>query len=194
MSYILDALKKSEQERQQKKTPNIQTIQRPQFNQQNNNSIAKYTILTLAFLLVLMTVFYFLLLDFFHVSTKDNVVLSVSDSEGGKAAESVSSVVKVPSVAEKSPSANNALPIAPPLLMEFWELPDPVQKEIPPMTFSFHVYSESAERRTIIINNRRVKEGGVVAVGLVLEEVTPEGVILNWQDQYRFTMSVVAGW
>ncbi len=195
MSYILDALKKSEQERQEKSTPNIQTIQRPHQHNQSDGWATKYVAAFSIVALLLVAVLYFFGAGFIASLTNENVKLIAVNNAIIAVDKTAESAVLLPEPsANNSQSVDNTKPIAQPLLMEFWELPDPVQKEIPPMTFSFHVYSDNPERRTIIINSHRVKEGGVVSAGLVLEEVTKEGVILNWQDQYRFTMSVVTGW
>jgi general secretion pathway protein B len=79
-------------------------------------------------------------------------------------------------------------------VVEFWQLPDPIQKKIPALTFSFHVYSTNPDKRTIIINKRRVKQGDTVSEELVLEEITQQGVILQWQGLHRFTINVVENW
>jgi general secretion pathway protein B len=73
------------------------------------------------------------------------------------------------------------------------ELPDDVRNNLPAMTFSFHVYSTNPQQRTIIINNRRMREGEEISAGVQLQEITEDGVILGYQ-QYRVHISVLSGW
>ena len=61
------------------------------------------------------------------------------------------------------------------------------------MTYSFHVYSDNPEDRTIIINGRRMREGGRVATGLRLEEITEQGVVLDFEGDLIY-VPVVDGW
>ncbi len=56
------------------------------------------------------------------------------------------------------------------------------------------MYSANVDRRTIIINKRRVKEGAVVSEGLTLIEITEKGVVLDWKKRYRFMIDVVENW
>ncbi len=178
MSYILDALKKSDQERQQNNGPSLQTVQRPHLL--NKQGRSRHLVLLVLLCLMLVAGGWYL---------KDITGLTVPKP---LAQEAVQSPVVAP-VATPKPV------IVPPVelnqqLVEFSQLPDPVQQAIPALTFSFHVFSDNPERRTIIINKRRVREGNEVSAGLVLEEITEQGVILQWQGQHRFTIDVVENW
>ncbi len=84
-----------------------------------------------------------------------------------------SSVVETP---EPSPSA------LPPLREE---LPIELQRQLPPFEINVHVYSEDPAARFVLVNLRRHREGSVLASGLVLEQITPEGLIMR-QGQQRF--------
>ena len=55
------------------------------------------------------------------------------------------------------------------------------------------MYSEVAEQRTIIINDRRLTEGQMIARGLKLHTITESGVILFYQDRF-FHVDVVTQW
>lgn len=80
-----------------------------------------------------------------------------------------------------------------PPLQELWELPDPVRAQLPALTFSFHVYADDPPRRTIIINGRRHSEGDEMPGGLRLEEITRDGVIMQFRDR-RIMIPVVNDW
>lgn len=62
------------------------------------------------------------------------------------------------------------------------ELPAPFRSELPSMTFAGHTYSTISEDRMIIINNSIRREGDPLAQGLRLEEITWDGVILNFRE------------
>ena len=201
MSYILDALKKSDQERQKNNGPTLQTIQRPAPTESGALSNAlMITCLIVLFSVVLIGGYIFIdgqtlnkilpqaSTEVAHeesatLTDKDNVVIeSANNSRTQVALESVDNTPAI----KKAPK---------PAVVELWELPDNEQQNIPPMTFSFHVYSENPSRRTIIINKRRVKEGDIISEGLVLEEITQQGLILDWKNStHRFSINVVENW
>lgn len=192
MSYILDALKKSDQERQQNNGPNLQSVHRQQpVIKASSSKLWWLVVLLLLIIAVFSSWFYF----------------TLSKPAPSVIAEQPVPVTQAPSLSQQSQTNTPTKTLAPTevannealmnealILVEFWELPDPVQQQIPPMTFSFHVYSENPVRRTIIINKQRVREGSTVSAGLVLEEITPQGVILNWQQTHRFSINVVENW
>ena len=69
------------------------------------------------------------------------------------------------------------------------ELPLSIRQEIPQVAIAVHAYSDLSERRLIGIEDRVLREGETVAPGLVLERITPDGVILRYKD-YRFRRGV----
>jgi general secretion pathway protein B len=70
------------------------------------------------------------------------------------------------------------------------DLPEAVQKLLPPLKLAGHVYAEEAAKRMIIINNRICREGDLVENHLVLEEILWEGVVLRYQD-IRFRIKLL---
>jgi general secretion pathway protein B len=65
------------------------------------------------------------------------------------------------------------------------ELPASIQQDIPKLSILFHLYSANPRDRLVGINDRMLHEGDAVEPGLVLEQVTPDGMILNYKG-YRF--------
>jgi general secretion pathway protein B len=51
--------------------------------------------------------------------------------------------------------------------------------ELPEMHVDIHVYSENPEDRFVFINMAKFKEGAQLAEGPVVEEITPDGVVLS---------------
>jgi general secretion pathway protein B len=78
-------------------------------------------------------------------------------------------------------TAEPAAPLPPPLR----ELPDNIQREIPPLKVGGYIYSGSKADRTVIINGRLLHEGEEAAPGLILEKMMPNGMVLNYRG-YRY--------
>ncbi len=84
----------------------------------------------------------------------------------------------------------SAAAVAPaPSVMSMAELPLAIQQELPPMSVSVHAYSGRPADRLVGINNRLLHEGENVAPGLMLEQITPDGMILSYKG-YTFRRGV----
>lgn len=66
------------------------------------------------------------------------------------------------------------------------DLPEALQQAIPELRLTVHVYSAAPEQRFVIINSRKMREGDRSREDLRLEEVTPDGVILEYRGQRFF--------
>jgi len=73
------------------------------------------------------------------------------------------------------------------------ELPVSVRQKIPNIEFAGHVYSTAVERRSVMINGKKMREGDVVGSGLVLLAITPEGAEFEYEG-YRFKLSALQDW
>ena len=60
------------------------------------------------------------------------------------------------------------------------ELPASVRKEIPEMTVSVHAYSRAPKDRLVGVNDKLLREGDALSPGLVLERITPDGMIFSY--------------
>ena len=49
------------------------------------------------------------------------------------------------------------------------------------------MYSRTQANRKVSINNNMLREGDAVGPGLVLEQITPEGMVLRYKE-YRFLL------
>jgi len=65
--------------------------------------------------------------------------------------------------------------------------------EIPNISITSHIYSSQAKRRSIVINNERLVEGGFVAAKVQVKEITHKGVILRVNDSL-LAVSRSRGW
>jgi len=71
----------------------------------------------------------------------------------------------------------------------FDELPVPIQREIPAMTVQLHSYSSNPGERLVYINSSRMREGESLMPGLRLEQITPDGMIFSYKG-YRFKRGI----
>lgn len=70
-------------------------------------------------------------------------------------------------------------------VMRVNELPVDIQRQIPAMAVQLHAYSSQPGERIVYINSTRLREGDSLAPGLVLEQITPDGMIFSYKG-YRF--------
>ncbi|MEN8199748.1 MAG: general secretion pathway protein GspB [Thermodesulfobacteriota bacterium] len=91
--------------------------------------------------------------------------------------EAVARVV-APQAAPPAPETSGEAKGSVPLLAD---LPASMQREIPDLDFAGHVYGEDAQKRMIIINGRIVREGDLVERDLSLEEISANGVVLRFK-------------
>ena len=73
--------------------------------------------------------------------------------------------------------------------MTIAELPVSIQQEIPKMSISVHAYSGAPKERLVGINDRMLREGDFLVPGLLLEQITLNGVIMSYKG-YRFRRGV----
>jgi general secretion pathway protein B len=65
------------------------------------------------------------------------------------------------------------------------ELPENIQREIPALTVGGYIYSSVPAERSVLINNRLLREGSEIAPGLMLEKMLPKEAVLNYRG-YRY--------
>lgn len=213
MSLILDALKKSERERQRDKTPGLQSIHLPLPRRERRSRWSLWLIAAIVAINAAVLAYWRMqqptapILPVASTATSDapkpnvsnpaEAAVQSSEPSGGASTNSTpaasSSAAEFTRMVPAQTSAAQTPAESSLRIEEVGELPDTVRNNLPAMTFSFHVYSTNAQQRTIIINNRRVREGDEVSPGLQLQEITEDGVILLYQ-QHRIHIGVLSGW
>ena len=223
MSYILDALKKSDQERKRGDVPGLQTVHIPMATEQATPWVL-YAVVALLFVLLAFMVG-------MMVSDKrqsgpdlstvaDNSSVQVQAPPANKPdrpvqeniverAKPQKKTVSVAQTAQLAPQNKaepvNTLPevraaviadVSVQDLIEIpylHELPDYQQQSIPEMNFAGHVYSSSPSNRSIIINNNAMSEGDSIIEGLNVEQITSNGVVFSFQGEL-FKMDILQDW
>ncbi len=216
MSYILDALKKSEQERGHGSAPSVQTMHSSGISYNSSKSQLWPYLLLAAVVINLGALLYFIM-------TQSDVEPSVQapvasplavaavpeaqpaardrDVAENMPAESiVYKPVSMPGTLRAAAATPKTVAYSPPetgqsgaYLMEMNDLPFDVLQQIPVLEFSAHVYSTNPQQRSIVINGRFMEEGDHVASDLYLSEITADGAIFDFQGQ-RFHQRVVSTW
>jgi general secretion pathway protein B len=70
-------------------------------------------------------------------------------------------------------------------IVEFHQLPADVKKDLPEMSISGHIYSNSPSSRLVNINGIIIREGETVKKGLKVTEITTNAVVFNFKE-YHF--------
>lgn len=89
-------------------------------------------------------------------------------------------------VESKSPTTNIAnVPDVPPPVQLASDLPLAIQQELPPMSIAMHAYSNQPRERLVSIDGRVLREGDYLTPELRLEQITPDGMIFSFRG-HRF--------
>lgn len=221
MSYILDALKKSEQERGHGNIPGVQTVHSSGLNYRNEkNSYWPYILIT-AIILNIAVILYFIF-DKEEIPTTRSTSADVTEiitatTSNIKQQDVVDSIEPdpVPPVSplkeqtdttptiekqdqtktiEPVESANkNSITVDDNIIIDFYELPESIKLQLPAIIISAHVYSDNPLQRSIVINNNFMEEGEYVLDDLILHEITAGGAIFDYNGT-RFRYSVISSW
>ena len=241
MSYILDALKKSESERQNQDLPNINAVhQRPELHPQKKRRI---WLLAIPAALILNIVAFWFLWD---RSPSEDSKLITPVSISSARTSSLASVTSTPEAQQIDTSMT--IKIQPPVpspagriipeanlassgetaellitptdayrktasnsiaaerqqgekyeksasqpVNKITALPTNIQRQIPDLKFSSHLYADDSSFRMVNINGNMFHEGDIIAEGIQLERISEEGVVLNYLH-YTFEISVIRDW
>jgi len=203
MSYILDALQKSEQQRKSQSTPDLMTV-----HPTNQPSlIRKMPWIAITLCLVILN-FVGLGLWVFQTDDKHPVLTTASLIPAEPFAPLVDASTTGSTTKLVEPKHNpqplfeaeqritaadftgldsNRI-IAP---QRISELPEDIQRQIPDLVFSSHLYSD--DFRLVNINGQMMREDEYIAPELLLVEITEDGVILDFRE-HRISMSILQDW
>lgn len=205
MSYILDALKKSSEERRKLQEEGEQQSPLPLGSPVKQKTSGKRPFLLVS---LLITILLFSAAGWWLYTITDKNLSTVTDQaamlptelkqgsetettgvpksaatdyqEQGVTKQSVNPE-KQGAAGEKSsakqinPGTGSNLP-----LLE--ELPLSIQAQLPEMKYSGHVFSPNPELRMILINTTVVREGDLINADLRLTEITRDGLIMSHKD------------
>jgi general secretion pathway protein B len=99
-----------------------------------------------------------------------------------------------PAVVRPPPPVKASVPAAPAApapaaeeekLQTLRELPEAIQRSVPPLAFGGYMYSKNPADRLLLIDKTLRHEGEEVAPGLVLEKLLPKAAVMNYKG-YRY--------
>jgi len=187
MSYILDALRKSEEARRRQQGPDMSLTDSTPDAERERSSKA-LPLLALA-LLVNAAVLGIWLWRSGAPEPTQPVPESTSRPETGRAAapatrSPVPTAAPIPSPAPTvSPGTDgSAFNWRQQPIKHLDDLTPRSRSRLPRLTISTHIYADEADFREVSINGRRYQEGDSVA-GLALLEITETGVLLGFEEQ-----------
>lgn len=227
MSYILEALKKAQAERQLGNAP---TIHAPTLQTEQQRPAARFSMPMLAAVVGMAAVIGVLLVLLWRPSAPDAAVVpasarvaaasqpaaprpaqpalatasaeptplpapdadlppSVANLARATASAPVTATVPAPApiTGAPQPAAPVAKPAAAPEepVVNLRELPEPIQRSIPPVTVGGYIYSKNAADRLLLVDKVLRREGDEVAPGLILEKLQPKEAVFNFKG-YRY--------
>lgn len=203
MSYILEALRKAEQERKLGQAPDWQSIALPLPSPRPR----PWTWLLVVALLANAAA----VTALFAPAWRDRALMNVpmnsaslapessiaKDSRGPETASTEASAVPAkrnsgslePTPAQTVESAGTLTvkESGPPPPLR--ALPADFQRSVPALNLDVHVYSEHPAERFVLINSRRYREGERLREGPLLEGIVLDGIVLTYQNR-RFRLLV----
>lgn len=202
MSYILEALKKSDQSRRRAGVPDINTHQATVVKSRVPSWMPP---LIAILLLVIIGLLYWLLMQkpvtetrMPPVVVKQEAVLPASPEKGVIHKAVPDPVVKpVPEFTQAVPLEPDVVPVlavvddvALPLKTAFepyadvmlWaDLSSALRAEMPRPKLDVHVYAENSSRRFVLIDLSKYRESDQLASGAVIEAIVSDGVVLSYE-------------
>jgi general secretion pathway protein B len=223
MSYILEALKKSEQSRGHGTAPGIQTVHSSSLNYRPTARSIWPWILIAAVLLNLVVLLYFVfqknnaapIPSPAPVEQAKNTPATNIDHPAQQPASSVTQrapqpaaqpvpkpasapdpkfrATKADAAVAKNTQAHNLEATEIYHAVDINQLPEDIRNQIPPMIFTAHVYSSDPKQRSVVINGHYMEEGESLDDDFVLKQITSTGVIMDFRG-HLFRTNVISGW
>ena len=209
MSYILDALRKSEQERNPEKVPDLGTHHR-QIGSENKKSYP-YWILGIALLLINGFVLFYVMSNESETKTLDIPIAKKEEKVESQPLEKpdvntlpiiassepvVKKVTETPAEVSTAPVisvvATQVKPLDSSSVLDISELPYDLQRQIPDLDFSTHIFVRDGGS-FIIINGKSINEGMSVLRGLRVIKILSDGIILEFKGK-QFFMASMTSW
>jgi len=190
MSYLLKALEKAEQERQQNLHPQ-DAVAKPV-------AVSAHLPKSIVFIVLILLVLTLWQVwpshkaveqdEYGSVSTEPkqnsaHVLVARSNNLTAERAESTSRIEASNDLSSVpiTPIKDRAVIEKPP--KDLSELTAQELAQIPSLNLASHIYSSAAEYRSVVINDQTYKEGDLIRAGLKLEEINQSGIVINIHGQ-----------
>ena len=204
MSYILDALNKSEQEKTETKTPGLNTVhqrvERPDSRTPQRWQIIVGVILTLN--VAALAAWYFTSGDAadteMTVQPPPRSSLPAITENTPAASQSQSVERQRPTVvrqetARDTRQVQQAMPIQRASATVSRTVTVDASTRLAAIRFSSHIFAADQALRMVVVDGQRMKEGDTLSGGIRLEQITEDGVIFQ-HDGTRYPIDVLSQW
>lgn len=197
MSYILDALKKSQEERAaiNQELPAV-------FSEGNDKASASglgVVVLILVLVLAILGLVYYLSVQSFSQVESDILYLETEPQLVPKPVMTEQvieprEVVTLDERVDKYTPQTITEPIISKGVVEERKLPPLTSlRKIPVLVINSHIYSGLASKRSVTINNKSQREGDYLTSEILLKEITPKGIVIE-VDGWPLSISRQQGW
>ena len=202
MSYILDALNKSEEEKKQHRTPGLNTIHQKPKNRTPGKRLWMIVASAVVILNLLGLIIWFVFLAETPKTTtaKIDPLPTTQPVIGQTPPNNNRALSREPRTARPEPALIGSTPSRP-VRERPAAQPDPfqaslsrqVKQEISAIRFSSHIFANDASLRMVVINGQSLREGNRFGSGLLLKNITEEGVVVAYQNN-EVPISVLSQW
>tara|TARA_B110000116_G_scaffold121738_1_gene105561 strand:+ start:342 stop:923 length:582 start_codon:yes stop_codon:yes gene_type:complete len=189
MSYILDALNKSEQERERKQTPGLKSLR-------GEPSPNRFQLRHFLYLLALLAIFNSIGV-FIYFGNNSQQETRIAPQAKNPSADSL---VPANAATVDGPMTSSSLTAAQPAefpasgkTVDINDLPDQVIRRLPEIEITTHIFASDSDLRMVNINGVSRKEGDLVTNSLLLLEITEDGVVMNFEG-YAYAMNILEDW
>lgn len=192
MSYILDALNKSEQERERKQTPGLKSLQ-------GEPAPSRFQLRHFLYLLALLVIFNSIGVFIYFGNDAPpeigNTTKNIGPSADSPSAANADMVV-MPEASSNSAAAQPT-DFTPSVTTGYTgtvnELPDHISRRLPEVLITAHIYASDPDLRMVNINGVSRSEGDLVSDSFQLVEITEVGVVMNFEG-YAYVIDIVEDW
>ena len=190
MSFILDALRKSEKERQRNTTPNIADNSARMPSNKSSVWLPLIAILLGVNLIIIS-------IDWYINSEEKNSILDTLNIEKDEFSKELPKIEDISEINQENINldsvSNSEINITSrePKLIDVPTLAELSLDEaiaLPILNLDIHVYSQNFNERFVFINSTKYREADVTREGLVIDEINSLGVILKYENR-RFLLT-----
>ena len=206
MSYILDALNKSEQEKTETKTPGLNTVhqrvERPDSRTPQRWQIIVGVILTLN--VAALAAWYFTSGDAADTEMtvqpppRSSLPAITENTPAASQSQSQSVERQRPTVvrqetARDTRQVQQAMPIQRASATVSRTVTVDASTRLAAIRFSSHIFAADQALRMVVVDGQRMKEGDTLSGGIRLEQITEDGVIFQ-HNGTRYPIDVLSQW
>jgi general secretion pathway protein B len=192
MSYILDALNKSEQERERKQTPGLKSLRgEPPPN--------RFQLRHFLYLLALLAIFNSIVV-FFYFGNHSQSEVGIRPHEKTPLAGSLVTANKAKEemhLSSLSPPAHRSADFSAQVTSENTvavnNLPGRVVGKLPDIQITAHIFASDTTLRMVNINGVSTREGDLISNDLMLVEITESGVVMDFEG-HAYVINILEDW